>query len=312
MSKLQIRPLNDIQRRQALLSFDDLLKSSVHESQWQQFFDTYPNILCNSLSLQVTGFYNQVRLFSGQPDYVFYHSTGQNTGDYGVIELKRSDSSIVGVYSSKHVIPSAKLTAAQFQAQRYLDSIQKGDFLNTNEFFVAGNRRQAFIIIGNSFEISKKCHSELLQLQFRNLLPPGFNLYTYDEVFRIFESSVPPQVQVLFASTISKKIEAKIMKVVVSYAGGIHVRPAMMLVDRSSRFKASITISNGDINVDAKSIMQMSMIEAKQGTSLTLISEGTDAKDALNAILEIDYDGHKLFEITEPPYDYDSNQVLKI
>ena len=100
---IEITPLSKAKRRRVLLEFDDLLKSPTAEKAWQQFFDTYPNLLADSLSLQLTGICSQVRLLAGTPDYVFHRSLGGTTGDYGVIELKRPNDSILGTYSVKHV-----------------------------------------------------------------------------------------------------------------------------------------------------------------------------------------------------------------
>ena len=82
MSKrIEIAALSVAKRRQVLLEFDDLLKSDTRENAWQQFFETYPNILADSLSLQLNGIYSHVRLAAGTPDYVFHRSLGGNTGD---------------------------------------------------------------------------------------------------------------------------------------------------------------------------------------------------------------------------------------
>lgn len=68
---------------------------------------------------------------------------------------------------------------------------------------------------------------------------------------------------------------------------GLHMRPAMMFVDMANTFESDITVSNGTISVDAKSIMQMTMLAATQGTRLKIRAEGADAKKAAESLRDI-------------------------
>jgi phosphocarrier protein HPr len=68
---------------------------------------------------------------------------------------------------------------------------------------------------------------------------------------------------------------------------GLHMRPAMQFVDLASKFKCDIQVSNVDIEVDGKSIMQMSMLAATCGTRLTVRAEGAEADKALEALREL-------------------------
>ena len=70
-------------------------------------------------------------------------------------------------------------------------------------------------------------------------------------------------------------------------ADGLHMRPAMQFVDLASTFKSDIIISKGDTPVDAKSIMQMTMLAATCGTKLRIKAEGPDAQEALQAIKKL-------------------------
>jgi len=78
------------------------------------------------------------------------------------------------------------------------------------------------------------------------------------------------------------EIEVEIMN-----AQGLHMRPAMQFVDIASRYSATITVSNGDTDVDAKSIMQMTMLAATCGTRLKVKAEGDDAEKALEELREL-------------------------
>jgi len=68
---------------------------------------------------------------------------------------------------------------------------------------------------------------------------------------------------------------------------GMHARPAMQLVETSSRFRSNIRIRKGGQQVNAKSIMEVMTLEAVKGTLLVLEAEGDDAEDALEALAQL-------------------------
>ena len=78
---------------------------------------------------------------------------------------------------------------------------------------------------------------------------------------------------------------------------GLHMRPAMQFVDLANQFDSNITVTGGDISVDGKSIMQMSMLAATCGTKLRIKAEGDDAQKAVNALRKLVEE--KIFD--EPP-----------
>ena len=60
----------------------------------------------------------------------------------------------------------------------------------------------------------------------------------------------------------------------------------------ASRFKSEINVSNGDTNIDGKSIMQISMLAATCGTKLKVRAMGPDARQAVSALKELVEDKH--------------------
>jgi phosphocarrier protein len=68
---------------------------------------------------------------------------------------------------------------------------------------------------------------------------------------------------------------------------GLHARPAMSLVDTANSFASDIRIRKGDQAVDGKSIMQLMMLAATQGTELEITAQGPDADDAVNALRDL-------------------------
>jgi phosphocarrier protein HPr len=73
---------------------------------------------------------------------------------------------------------------------------------------------------------------------------------------------------------------------------GLHMRPAMKFVDIANRFESEINVSNGETNVNGKSIMQISMLAATCGTKLKVTAKGPDAQQAINALRELVEDKH--------------------
>jgi len=73
---------------------------------------------------------------------------------------------------------------------------------------------------------------------------------------------------------------------------GLHMRPAMKFVDIANRFESEINVSNGETNVDGKSIMQISMLAATCGTKLKVRAKGPDAQKAINALKELVEEKH--------------------
>jgi len=76
-------------------------------------------------------------------------------------------------------------------------------------------------------------------------------------------------------------------EVEIKNADGLHMRPAMRFVDIANQFECDITVSNGENNVDGKSIMQMSMLAATFGTKLKIRAEGADAQQAIDALQKL-------------------------
>ncbi|MBS0196061.1 MAG: HPr family phosphocarrier protein [Planctomycetes bacterium] len=68
---------------------------------------------------------------------------------------------------------------------------------------------------------------------------------------------------------------------------GLHARPAMTFVDAAMLFSSNITVAKGDTKVDGKSIMQMMMLAASQGSELTIEAIGEDADKACEHLRQL-------------------------
>ena len=70
-------------------------------------------------------------------------------------------------------------------------------------------------------------------------------------------------------------------------ADGLHMRPAMQFVDLAGQFESDIKVTGAECSVDGKSIMQMTMLAATQGTKLKIRAEGPDSDEAVKALQEL-------------------------
>lgn len=68
---------------------------------------------------------------------------------------------------------------------------------------------------------------------------------------------------------------------------GLHARPAMSFVDTASGFRCDVSVHKGSQVVDGKSIMQMMMLAATQGTELVVQANGSDAEEAIKALSDL-------------------------
>ena len=76
-------------------------------------------------------------------------------------------------------------------------------------------------------------------------------------------------------------------KVIVKWRAGLHARRAVDLVNLSNKYKSKITIKKGDIEADAKSILNLMTLEASYKTTLSVIIQGHDEKEAIKAIVNL-------------------------
>ena len=67
-------------------------------------------------------------------------------------------------------------------------------------------------------------------------------------------------------------------------AVGLHARPASLFVQEANKFASEITVILGEDQGDAKSILDLLLLGASQGATITVRAEGPDAESALQAL----------------------------
>jgi len=75
--------------------------------------------------------------------------------------------------------------------------------------------------------------------------------------------------------------------VIVMNPVGLHARPAAELVKEANKYTANATIQVGEKKANAKSILQLLSLGVKQGTTITIVTEGADAQQSLDALCKI-------------------------
>jgi phosphocarrier protein HPr len=65
---------------------------------------------------------------------------------------------------------------------------------------------------------------------------------------------------------------------------GLHARPSASFVQTASRFRSEIKVEKDGLVADGKSILDLMMLAAAQGTQITVKARGEDAGDALSAL----------------------------
>ena len=79
-------------------------------------------------------------------------------------------------------------------------------------------------------------------------------------------------------------------QIVVSNSLGLHARPAMQFVDLANQFTSSVMVYKGGeepAEADGKSVMQMIILAATQGTPIRIEAEGDDAEQAVEKLADL-------------------------
>jgi phosphotransferase system HPr (HPr) family protein len=86
-------------------------------------------------------------------------------------------------------------------------------------------------------------------------------------------------------------------KVVITNPQGFHMRPLTAFVELARKFQSAVFVYKDDQRSNGKSPLELMTLGAEQGTELTLEVSGSDARVALDALIEL---MHSLGR-TEPP-----------
>ena len=68
---------------------------------------------------------------------------------------------------------------------------------------------------------------------------------------------------------------------------GLHARPATFFIQKANEFKSGIWVEKDDRRVNAKSLLGVLSLGIVKGTTITLIADGTDEKEAVGALVDL-------------------------
>ena len=68
---------------------------------------------------------------------------------------------------------------------------------------------------------------------------------------------------------------------------GLHARPATFFIQKANEFKSTIWVEKDEQRVNAKSLLGVLSLGIIKGSTIDLIADGTDEKDAVDALVEL-------------------------
>lgn len=75
--------------------------------------------------------------------------------------------------------------------------------------------------------------------------------------------------------------------VIIGSSVGLHARPASVFSKTAKSFECKIKVQYGDRTVNGKSAIHLVTLNAKFGTEVCIIADGTDALEAITALTKI-------------------------
>lgn len=76
-------------------------------------------------------------------------------------------------------------------------------------------------------------------------------------------------------------------RVTLANTTGFHVRPATLFMETASRFRSAVRVVKDAQAADGKSAISLMLLEAAQGTRLTIEASGDDEVAAVDALVDL-------------------------
>ena len=78
-----------------------------------------------------------------------------------------------------------------------------------------------------------------------------------------------------------------VKEVTINNQVGLHARPATFFIQKANEFKCSIWVEKEERRVNAKSLLGVLSLGIVKGTTVSLIADGADEKDAVEKLAEL-------------------------
>ena len=76
-------------------------------------------------------------------------------------------------------------------------------------------------------------------------------------------------------------------EVVLQNQVGLHARPATFFIQKANEFKSSIWVEKDERKVNAKSLLGVLSLGIARGTTISIIADCVDEKEAVDALIEL-------------------------
>jgi len=77
------------------------------------------------------------------------------------------------------------------------------------------------------------------------------------------------------------------MKVTLKNKVGLHARPAALFVQTAKKFKSNIKVIKGDLEANAKSILEVLSLGAEYNDEIFIEAVGEDEEEALKTLVDL-------------------------
>ena len=78
-----------------------------------------------------------------------------------------------------------------------------------------------------------------------------------------------------------------VKEVTINNQVGLHARPATFFIQKANEFKCSIWVEKDERRVNAKSLLGVLSLGIIKGTSVSLVADGADEKEAVETLVEL-------------------------
>lgn len=75
--------------------------------------------------------------------------------------------------------------------------------------------------------------------------------------------------------------------VVIQNQAGLHARPATFFIQKANEYKSSIWVEKDERKVNAKSLLGVLSLGIVGGTTIKIIADGSDEKEALEGLVNL-------------------------
>lgn len=87
-----------------------------------------------------------------------------------------------------------------------------------------------------------------------------------------------------------------VKEVTVQNQAGLHARPATFFIQKANEYKSSIWIEKDERRVNAKSLLCVLSLGIVGGTTIKIISDGSDEEEAVEGLVKLINSGFSNFE----------------